>query len=102
MIITQIIGGLGNQMFQYAAAKALAVVKETDLKLDISSFDEKQLRNFDLFNLNIEATIATKDEINKLKAVNSFQRVRAYFTPYPKKNFYKQTYFHFDKYFFQL
>ena len=38
MIITQIIGGLGNQMFQYAAGRALSLRTGTDLALDISSF----------------------------------------------------------------
>jgi len=35
MVIIRINGGLGNQMFQYAAAKRLAYRKNTDLKLDI-------------------------------------------------------------------
>lgn len=39
MIITQIIGGLGNQMFQYAAGRALSLKKDTALALDISGFE---------------------------------------------------------------
>lgn len=38
MIITRIIGGLGNQMFQYAAGKSLATHLNTDFKIDISAY----------------------------------------------------------------
>lgn len=38
MIIVSICGGLGNQMFQYAAGRALALRLRADLKLDLSWF----------------------------------------------------------------
>jgi hypothetical protein len=38
MIITKLSGGLGNQMFQYAAARSLALKYHTKLLLDISMF----------------------------------------------------------------
>ena len=41
MIITRIGGGLGNQMFQYATARALALRNKTDLKLDIYDIIDK-------------------------------------------------------------
>lgn len=44
MIIVKIKGGLGNQMFQYATGKALALRNKTELKLDLSWF-EKQTEN---------------------------------------------------------
>lgn len=40
MIITRLTGGLGNQMFQYAAGLALADKRRTVLKLDVSWFRE--------------------------------------------------------------
>lgn len=40
MIITRLSGGLGNQMFQYAAGLALASHRRTVLKLDVSWFRE--------------------------------------------------------------
>lgn len=43
MIITQIIGGLGNQMFQYAAGRALSLRNGTELVLDISGFENYEL-----------------------------------------------------------
>jgi hypothetical protein len=38
MIITNIIGGLGNQMFQYAAGRSLSLAKGTEFRLDVSDF----------------------------------------------------------------
>jgi hypothetical protein len=39
VIISQIIGGLGNQMFQYATGRALALARELSLRLDVSGFE---------------------------------------------------------------
>jgi len=38
MIVSRIIGGLGNQMYQYAAGRAISLVRDTSLRLDISGF----------------------------------------------------------------
>lgn len=40
MITVSLIGGLGNQMFQYAAARALAERNNTNVILDLSWFDQ--------------------------------------------------------------
>ena len=45
MITAHIIGGLGNQMFQYAAGRALAERLNQSLQLDISSFVRYELHN---------------------------------------------------------
>lgn len=37
-VYTSLIGGLGNQMFQYAAGRALALRRNTELRLDVSGF----------------------------------------------------------------
>lgn len=73
MIISNIIGGLGNQMFQYAAAKALSLKLGTELKLDIRGFSQYQLhQGFELLRLfNCEASIANN---NDLKNVLSWQK----------------------------
>ena len=73
MIIVKIFGGLGNQMFQYAAGKVLAVKNNTELKLDINHYKIKTLphglpyRTYDLSVLNIEENIATDKEIALFK-----------------------------------
>jgi hypothetical protein len=45
MIISQILGGLGNQMFQYAAGRALSLSSGFPLLLDLRGFEKYQLHN---------------------------------------------------------
>lgn len=56
MIIVRIVGGLGNQMFQYAYAKALQQ-KGFDVKIDISKFKTYKLHggyHLDKYNIDLE------------------------------------------------
>jgi len=53
VITVSILGGLGNQMFQYAAAKALANRIGTGVVLDRSAFEGYKLRSFMLDRLQI-------------------------------------------------
>jgi hypothetical protein len=48
MIVTRIIGGLGNQMFQYAAGRALAQRLGVDLCIDRRAFADYQTHDFGL------------------------------------------------------
>jgi hypothetical protein len=49
MIICNVLGGLGNQMFQYAAARALAATTGQPLLLDVNDFDDYRLhQGYDL------------------------------------------------------
>lgn len=43
MVISHVIGGLGNQMFQYAAARALSLARAAPLYLDVSDFPGYEL-----------------------------------------------------------
>jgi hypothetical protein len=65
MVIVKIKGGLGNQLFQYAMAKSLAMHKNTSLYLDLSfynatTYDNVTRRNFELNIFNFEYKIAPK------------------------------------------
>jgi hypothetical protein len=66
MILTKLKGGLGNQMFQYAAGLALAERRRTVLKLDVSWFEERpdyEAHNrYALSCLNITEQFATAEE----------------------------------------
>ena len=65
MIVARITMGLGNQMFQYAAAKALALEKQAELKVDISAYTVYKLRKYELNNFfGIDAPVATADELD--------------------------------------
>jgi hypothetical protein len=61
MIVSCLEGGLGNQMFQYAAGRALAKSLGTTLSLDLSFFSQQSLsvtpRDFELGCFNIEENI---------------------------------------------
>lgn len=63
MIIIKLIGGLGNQLFQYALGRRLAYDHNTALKLDLSWFQKQILRTYQLDGLNISADIASSEEI---------------------------------------
>jgi len=72
MIIVQILGGLGNQMFQYASGRALSERLNQLLRLDASGFANYQLHNgFELSRLFTSSMdLVTPDE---MKAVLGWQ-----------------------------
>jgi len=66
MIITKLIGGLGNQMFQYAAGKQISTTNNTKLKLDVTGYDHQvgiTPRKYMLDIFNIQAVPAGKSEV---------------------------------------
>jgi hypothetical protein len=66
MVVSQLLGGLGNQLFQYAMGRAIATRNRTCLKLDISKFDEYRLRPFALRHFAIEGEVLTLAERRRL------------------------------------
>lgn len=76
MIIVQVIGGLGNQMFQYAFGKRLAEGLQVPLKLDITPFESYERRQYSLWALNIDEQLATGGEIDRARR-GRLPRVRA-------------------------
>lgn len=98
MIIVRLMGGLGNQMFQYAAGRRLSHVLGADLKLDITAFNKTASRKFELSALNITASMARRAE------TCPFAKTRwLYSIPYLPRRFIrnrryiKEKHFHFDK-----
>lgn len=70
MIITKMCGGLGNQLFQYAMARNLALKNGTSLKLDLDWFSKCSCtakREFMLDAFNVEYAVADKHEIQSCK-----------------------------------
>lgn len=71
MIIVSIYGGLGNQLFQYACAKAVAIKLGVELKLDISLVNDRTesenftFRDYELGAFNVEDKIATLNEVRQ-------------------------------------
>ncbi|MCI0749979.1 MAG: hypothetical protein L0Y32_05500, partial [Nevskiales bacterium] len=70
MIIAKLMGGLGNQMFQYALGRRLALQHGVPLRFDASFLDTVQPgttpRAFELGHLATDAKLATPQEIAAL------------------------------------
>jgi len=100
MIIVQVIGGLGNQMFQYALGRHLAIKNNTELKLDISAFNHYHLHAYGLDNFNINATIATPEEVSTLskygRILHQFHHIIDLVVPYYERTYIRQRDHSFD------
>lgn len=55
MIIVRLKGGLGNQLFQYAIGRVLALHHQTNLILDTAEFARDPLRNYRLDSFQVDA-----------------------------------------------
>jgi hypothetical protein len=75
VITVSLIGGLGNQMFQYAAGKALAERHGVPLALDISGFRDYALRPFLLDRLLVPEAPA-ESQTEPRKPETNFTRVK--------------------------
>src|SRR5256886_14853475 len=67
MVIVRLLGGLGNQMFQYAAARRLALAHHVPLKLDLSWFAHAANRAYALHALNIQEAFATPEDVGEIR-----------------------------------
>jgi hypothetical protein len=77
-VISHLIGGLGNQMFQYAAGRALALTTGRDLELDISDFPRYPLRPFllDRFQLAARPTSSSNQSLIQMRPRDVGKAVR--------------------------
>lgn len=105
MVITQLLGGLGNQMFQYAVARRIAEKNNAELKLDISAlnnFKEGTPRKYNLHAFDIADNFATEDEIATMKKRgDSFfslakKKLGLRISSYEGKSFVAEKHCHFD------
>lgn len=103
MIIVRLRGGLGNQLFQYAAAYSLAANKGVDLKSDLYTYTKHPYRKYELHHFNVTLTEATRDEVHRFTGSNFIARYLN------KKNNYfncpevfAQPHYHFYDDFFSL
>ena len=101
MNIVNILGGLGNQMFQYAFAYALSKEQNSIVKLDIRDFEGYDLREYELDIFNVSLPISTQVEADELKYKKEsliqkvFQKIKK--SPIPFANSYcREPHFHYD------
>jgi hypothetical protein len=72
------LGGLGNQMFQYAVGRALSLTREAPLRLDTQDFDGYTLHNgYELDQVfNIKAQTASSGDLRKVLGWRAFSPIR--------------------------
>ena len=94
MVIVKIMGGLGNQLFIYAAAKRLSVINDAFLKLDTISAYAKDgySRAYSLNHFRINAEYATIEDVYELDLGNR-RNLRYHFNkilPFRYKRFIRE------------
>jgi len=100
-IIPRILGGIGNQLFCYAAARRLALVNNAELVIDhISGFkyDHEYRRQYQLDHFNVPCRKATAAE-----RLEPFSKIRRYLNrrinqhlPFEKRRYIQQQGIDFD------
>ena len=105
MIIVKLMGGMGNQMFQYATGRALAERHKTTLKLDLTFLLDRTpkknfiFRKYDLDIFNIKEDFATIADIKKFEKEPNKNK----YINYIRKRFMnryeiiREAHFHFDR-----
>ena len=119
MIIVKILGGLGNQIFQYSYAKSLQQ-KGYKVKIDISAFKNYKLSDYFLDRYLIDIERATEEDLSLYNSSNIITKLKRKIglasqnlikepnfsfsnkLLSPKDNSYIQGYFQSEKYFFKI
>lgn len=102
MVIAQIASGLGNQMFQYAAARRVAAVNGVPLMLDVRGFQHDHLRSYQLNAFKITAVLASERELRRSDLLRPHllrNRIWKRMTPWVpayKRYFFRERTFCFD------
>ena len=104
MILVKLRGGLGNQMFQYAAARRLAEVHDTTVRIDTSWYDRVPAgttpRSYELHDFRITGTRANRWETIGTDGVRNTRLrdvpIAIYRKVRPKFRFVGERQFHFD------
>jgi hypothetical protein len=100
-IITRIYGGIGNQLFIYAASRRLALYNDCELVIDnVSGFiNDKFGRKYELDKFNIKSRLATKKE-----RFEPFSKIRRFLVrrfnsilPFHKRNYIQQNSYFFEQ-----
>ena len=71
MIVVQLSGGLGNQLFQYAFAYSRAKELGVELKIDLSFFDNYEWHAYSLNPFNLSVKRAVREDVEWIKSKDS-------------------------------
>lgn len=83
VIVSHILGGLGNQMFQYAAGRALSIARGAPLRLEVSDFSRYGIhQGFELVRVfSCSVTLAASEDVRTVLGWQSprlFRRIMAH------------------------
>ena len=107
-VIIRLVGGLGNQMFQYAAALGLAVRQDRTLKMDVSAFAAYKNRSYQLDCLKVRQDLYTGAPLfqpaSNSIAARVIRRIKrdVFRVSALREGVYGEPHFHFDPAFFDL
>lgn len=99
MVIAQLLGGLGNQLFQYAAARRIAWAHNAPLKLDVSGFEHYGRRTYALRAFNIIEEFASAADVASVRGAGLGRRLRQgaeRLLPYRRRRWLLERHYHFD------
>lgn len=108
MVVIRLVGGLGNQMFQYAAALGLAMRQGRALKMDVSAFKACESRSYQLDCLKVPQDLYTGAPLFQPSSSSIAARVirrikkKVFKGGAFRKDVYCEPHFHFDPAFFKL
>ncbi len=90
MIITQLNGGLGNQLFQYALGKAIATNNDCKLYLDLTKLESNGMqtkRHYSLDKLRVKGIVLSSTKILILKILAKL-KMKSQYNYVEKSNIY--------------
>lgn len=102
MIITEINGGLGNQLFQYAAGLSLSLRHQTQLKTAVQFKNSDTSRSLGLSHFNLNLIEATQEDVNQLYSGSAVDRAIQAVLPAQFKHVYKEKHFAYQSGFEKL
>ncbi|NTU98575.1 alpha-1,2-fucosyltransferase [Candidatus Falkowbacteria bacterium] len=108
MIIVNIAGGLGNQLFNYAFGRSLSEYYGVPFKLDNSGYGYDALRRYSLSHFNIRENIADAEEVRVLKKtdpgrfLSKFNYLSEVIKPKKRRSYIREKSFAFDQRVFDL
>jgi hypothetical protein len=106
MIFIRLKGGLGNQLFQYALGRKIALLHNTTLKLDTTWFtipSSDTPRTYRLNNYNIIGTVASAEEIQQIEQGRPKERgylltkISDLLIPMSRRTYVRERMYTFDK-----
>lgn len=97
-VTVRLIGGLGNQLFQYATARALALRNGGAVRLDVSGFEAYGLRRYELDAYPIGATLASAQDLAAFETQSPPAGIlgRVMRKLRPPARIYREPHFHYD------